>query len=275
MWDKSTINAILSGFSDEDQMYRDTELVDHRDLHHKAASLRRAHGAHVLDLAAGFPRAAQGNDRPLFAVNLPASVIKETSGRLQDTYLFLASVYIGFGARARINAGVAARPVVINAGVGYLAGPHDGQSDIDIYLNALDLCVRNGAPAEEAGIKSVFPVGNEHQSLCHASFSLANGPVEFDWMVLPNDHTDGYFEVWLPDVGGVEGLRLTVTSPDGQSHGIVDVANPVVEPEARAKWIDAAGRTFGRAATTWPKPGRAKLTLHLMPTVRLQPSDLA
>ena len=270
--DKNSIDAAIAGASDEEQIYRVTGLIDYRDMNHKTAAWRRAHGTHVLDLASGYPPGNDRNDRPLFAVNLPADVIEDTSGSLLDIYLFLSSAYIVIAARALFDAGIKPRPIVINASVGYLAGAHDGQSFVDDIFSEIDLWMRDGAPEEEAGVKFVLPAGNEHQSRCHANFSVSDGPVEFDWMVLPNDHTDSYFEVWLPDDGGNERLRLTVTSPDGTAKTISDVVNPWANSDGFAVWKDTSGRDIAFAETIWSVSGRAMLKVRVKPTDSFQPS---
>jgi len=98
---KTEIDALLAGAAsasgqvNEDTVYSRAGISDFGRRGHKAVSWQRSHGAHVMDLAAGFPmndtailqakRSAENqhidkDNVHIISVQLPTSVVAETSG---------------------------------------------------------------------------------------------------------------------------------------------------------------------------------------------------
>lgn len=243
----------------EDQIYRDTGLIDHRNRKHKAAAWRRAHGTHVLDLAAGFPMSDGRMDRPILAVNLPTVIVAQTLGRYLDWYLFIGGYLILRWARQIFDAGAPERRVVINASFGHHSGPHDGTSLFDQLFSVL-ATIRPQEP-----FHLVVPAGNSHLSQCYAEVDVRDGPVAFDWMVLPNDMSTSFFEAWLPFGGPGHQLVLKIITPDGVAHTIRDIPGDSVvlrDQNGTAVGLAQAKRRFGRFT----------LRVDIQPTDRFSPT---
>lgn len=245
---------------DEDHIYRDTGLIDHRNRKHKAAAWRRAHGTHVLDVAAGFPMSDGRTNRPILAVNLPTAIIAQTLGRYLDWYLFVGGYLILRWARQIFDSGAPERRVVINASFGHHSGPHDGTSLFDQLFTVL-AAIRPQEP-----FHLVVPAGNSHMSQCYAEVDMSDGPIEFDWMVLPNDMSASFFEAWLPVGGPGHQLVLKIVTPDGVGHTIQDIPGDVVVLR------DQAGTAVGLAQSK-RRFGRFTLRVDIQPTDRFSPTS--
>ena len=260
--DAALVKAAGTGVVDEDQVYRDTGLVDHTDPRHKAAAWRLAHGAHVLDLAAGEDLESGVKTRPVIAVQLPTPVVARTTGELLDHAVLLGVLYILDRAK-QISPPKKPLPVVINVSFGYTAGPHDGSGVLEQYLDTLI--------ASRPGVQFTFPAGNAQLSRCHAEIDLAaQNAVELDWMVQPNDRTHSLLQVRLPGywTAGVDRMTLTVQPPVGNPMTISESIGPgdVLK--------DAAGRVIGLLshALDWTPAGiRSAFNLWIRPTDRPQP----
>jgi hypothetical protein len=254
---EADINAYLgrlrAGAVDEDDIYRECGLIDFRNPRHKAAAWRLAHGTHVLDLAAGYDPTEDVRDRPIIAVQLPTPVVARTTGELLDTYVGIAVLYVLDRAR-RLAGGVTPR-VVINASLGYIAGPHDGTGELAGLLEGVI------GPRTRA----VLPAGNAHLSRCHAAIDFSGGSsVQFDWIVQPDDRTHSIVEVWLPPASGFNRMRMTVTVPDGTGSSIQEI------PRDRTDILDGAGRTVGLLEHI--DRARPLFRLQIWPTERPQPT---
>ncbi len=205
---------------DETKLYREAGLVDFARPGRSTAALRRSHGTHVLDLAAGYEPASDRRDRPIIAVQLPAEVVEQSSGATLGFYLVWAVKYILERAR-RLSAGGPPLPVVITLSYGVIAGPHDGTTLLEIALDQL-------LDGYEGDAQMVLSAGNSHLSRCHAEVAFQHGgptTSELEWRVHPDDRTSSYVEIWLPydpDIG-----PPTVTDPMPRDNRIaVSVVGP-------------------------------------------------
>jgi hypothetical protein len=220
---KTGIDALLAqctqaGFVDEDELYRRAGLIDFRLEGHKSAAWRGAHGTHVMDLACGFDAGAVRDDRPIVCVQLPARVTADTSGANLTPYSIEAIDYILDRAdKIAAARGTGRLPVVINFSYGKLAGPHDGTSELEAFID------QRVAEREALGssLDVVLPAGNSHLVRFHApvSFKSKTQAVPLHWRVLPDDRTPSFLEIWLPwRAGGLGPSRMSVTvTPPGGS----------------------------------------------------------
>lgn len=106
-------------------------------------------------------------------------------------------------------------PIVINFSSGIRAGPHDGSSSIEQYLDR----ILNYWRDNHSQVQFVLPAGNSFQARSHACFSFNNPSVppgqsidKVDWHVPPDDRTSSYIELWLPqDLCPEESKKISVT----------------------------------------------------------------
>ncbi len=254
----------IAGSIDEDAIYLDERLLDFRDPKRKALAWRIAHGAGVVDLAAGYEPADDRRDRPVVAVQLPSQVVAETAGEWLDLYVGLALFYV-FDRTRRLSETGAPLPVVVNFSFGNFAGPHDGSGFLERFI---DLASANPASFGLQEIRIVLPAGNAHLSRCHAVVDLRETEaVEFDWIIQPADRTDSIVELWLPDDDGSRGrVEMTLTPP---------FAAPVSIFETTVGFLDVFdhnGVVVGGLHSGPGSGGRRLIRATVFPTERMQPA---
>jgi hypothetical protein len=212
---------------------------------------RAAHGTHVMDMACGpyfvqdtmctrtatepanpmwdlatsFPTTGGGqdaSDAQIIFVQLPMRTVQDTSGRNTMTKdVINALTYIV--SQCDDNA-----QLVVNLSWGALAGPHDGSHALEQHMDALIASQRMLHPMAAPGnrLQITMPAGNGYQSRTHANFVLA--PLQSQlmrWRTEPDDATESYVEIWLPQGMQVE---LRVADPSGNTFPVVvqgDVRN--------------------------------------------------
>jgi hypothetical protein len=187
------------GVLDEEALYRHFQLWD----------LARpvTHGTHVMSLAAGsdIPRMPNGDAASrcdLIAVQLDWSNIEDTSGGALNVGVLDGLMYIL--ARCAPSA-----EVVVNISWGTLAGPHDGSSILEAAMDQL-IDLLGGR------LQITAPAGNAYQSRTHANDTLAPGTsCPLHWRVQPDDHTQSFLEIWLPE--GAENVSIELTPPGAGS----------------------------------------------------------
>ena len=194
---------------DEDDVYRLSGHVDFTQPGHKPLAARMAHGTHVMDLACRSIGRPPSGQRPIVAVQLPTDTVADTSGATLGPQIFNGLCYILAKAAAIENDfnRVQPLPVVVNVSYGTIAGPHDGSSLLEEAMDTL-VAACNGT------LRVVLPAGNNHLSRCHAHFCLEPGRSrELRWRVLPDDWTQSYLEIWLPDDAAP--VSIVIAAPDG------------------------------------------------------------
>jgi hypothetical protein len=254
---------------DEDQLYRLSQHLDFTEAGHKPLARRLAHGTHVMDLAVNAGNRPKPATRPIIAVQLPTATTADTSGATLGPQIYNGLGYIIEKADAIAAAAKTGQlPVVVNVSYGLIAGPHDGSSLLEVAMDELlDSCNpvdKKGKPLAPP-FRVVLPAGNSHLSRCHAGFEVKAGESrELHWRVLPDDWSESYMEIWLPDKAAK--LSITLTAPDGSvtgnfSEGVVQVYEVGGVVVARAVYHAAgeAGRRamlwFGVGRTAWPDGG--------------------
>jgi Subtilase family len=252
------------GGFEEDTFYRLMGVGEFTQQGHKPVMWRKAHGTHVLDLAAGpqpkvgelSPLAMMYPDWRIICVQLPVATTADTSGAS-----LAANVVDGIWHilnRSSPDDGATYPNVVINLSYGMLAGPHDGTSHLEC---AIDDITSFWEHATGAKVSVMIPSGNSHLSRIHACierhhFDRGNGCVDLPWRILPDDRTPSYLEVWLPhrSTRDASPVELMIVPPDGDESDWIGSSNPVVRltPEnsddvvcqASYEYVPASGRAL-------------------------------
>lgn len=228
------------GLVDEDLFYALAGVADFGREGHKAAAWRLAHGAHVMDLAAGYDMKEAKQHRHIISVQLPTSIVADTSGLGLEKFMLDGVTYI-FDRASKISERYCygrELPVVINFSSGVRAGPHDGSTLIERFLDRLienrrhppQSCGKQIAPTQ-----IVLPAGNSFQARSHVCFSLrgssgsAGSDIDtVDWHVPPDDQSFSYVELWLPaelDVDEMKKVALTISAPGDETTSGALLAN--------------------------------------------------
>lgn len=212
------------GRLDEDALYRHLQLWD--------LSRPVSHGTHVAGLAAApggllDPARNDAASRcPIVAVQLDQANVRDTSGGALNVSVLDGLHYIV--SRCADDAAI-----VVNISWGALGGPHDGSSLLEAAMDELvaALCGR---------LQIVLPAGNAYQARTHANAVLAPRTRATDpgttlhWRVPPDDHTQSFLELWLPD--GAEEVTIEVRPPHRPTQAVR------LGPGGSGLWTDDAGR---------------------------------
>src|SRR5260370_650630 len=154
-WTAGQINDELAKFPDDDeQVYRALGLIGRRD---ERQPLRAAasHGTHMLDTAAGYDykttkpadQAALAS-RPIIAVQLPTEVPEDRSDAWlpQSLKRALDWILVKADELSAARPGQRRLPLVVNCSFGSMAGPKDGQSDLERRITQFVETYRAGGP---------------------------------------------------------------------------------------------------------------------------------
>lgn len=191
-----------------------SEAEVYRHLCYLPAQHDRAHGTHVLGVAAGAlsygfdnrskdpthdiaDPAARAN---IIAVQLPALPYKDTSGMGLCVQVLDAVSYIALHA--------AGRKVVINLSDGAYAGPHDGNGLLERALDGFFAAGNNRRAF-------VVAAGNQFDERVHWKSDVLPGPLgtELSWSILPDDNSDSHLEIWPAPGSASDKLEVSVTPP--------------------------------------------------------------
>jgi len=256
--DRAAIDAARARFTrggqvDDDAVYRHFQLWD--------LARPANHGTHVTGLAGargGLLNAAEADDPasrcPIVAVQLDWANVLDTSGGAMNVGVLDGLLYI-------LSRCAEDAQIVVNISWGTLAGPHDGSSLLEAAMD--ELVQRLGGR-----LRITVPAGNGYQSRTHANATLAPGQsLPLHWRVQPQDHTQSFLEIWLPE--GAEGMRLSV-APPGRAGQAVTLAMG-----ESGLWADAQDRPLWSLIY----PRRSALGQHgscallaLEPTASLDPT---
>lgn len=207
-------SAAVSGTINDWDVYRRAGLLDFAIDGVKTVGRRVAHGTHVMDLACGFaPDDQAGDERPILAVQLPEDVTADTSGIMIASYVLQGLRQIMLWADD-LDGGPL--PLVVNFSYGFWAGPKDGTQAIE---RAIDRLVAHRNKTTPTAV--VLPAGNSFLARSVAKMTLEPGSADsVDWVLLPDDHTSSYIEIWLDtDAAAAEvpPIALSIAPPFGPS----------------------------------------------------------
>jgi subtilisin family serine protease len=166
----------------------------------------RAHGTHVMDIAAGnglatgVPGVAPKAD--LVFVQLSSNDIAPDENFGNSRHLLDAVEYIFEKARL-LN-----KQAVVNLSLGTNGGPHDGTNLIEKRIDQL---------LEEPGRAVVIAASNNRSDRIHASGRIEPGQKRvLRWQLLPVDPTDNEVEIWYE---GKSKLQVSLIDPSGTQLG--------------------------------------------------------
>jgi len=260
---------LIGSEGDEEAFYDLAGVLDFGQPGHKPLAQRQSHGTHVLDEAFGLDFGAP-HDWRIIGVQLPISVVADSSGTLLTPYAIDAVRYIERKARELVPGA----PIVVAFSYGFTAGPHDGKHPIELGIDEI-VTVHNTA-YPNAKMRVVIPAGNSHLSCLHASvcFSEATDPpneANLYWRVQPCDTTPSFVEIWLPghhDPGGR--ISIALTTPDGEeSEHLIEGDNQVLTLQRDGLIIC---QVFFRADAI---TDRGMFLIALQPTERLENGPVA
>lgn len=176
----------------------------------------RAHGTHVLGIAAGNGRAAPAAGARGMAPEADIIFVQPDTGDVDITGGFGDSVHLAEAVQYIFQkASALKRPAVINLSMGTNSGPHDGTTLVEQWIDTL---------LTSPGRAIVLALGNEHHeryNRTHSEGHLKTGEqTTLYWRVLANDRSPNEMEIWYSgrDLFEVElelpdGTRLPVAAP--------------------------------------------------------------
>lgn len=247
----ASINAALQAIrlmgGDEDLAYRTAGSLDFSVDGFKPLARRRSHGAHVLDLAAGYEPSTANTNRPIIAVDMPEEAVGDPAGSTLGVHAAWGLAYIIARAEA-LRANNEILPVVVNLSYGPHDGPHDGTTLFEEVADVLTNLFQN----TNTPLRVVLAAGNYRQSRVHALFQVRRkGQTALQWRLQPGGLTPSFLEIWLPPNTGAQ-VSVTLRSPTGQTVSV----NPTQPPNW---WPNAnnieMGAQFVSPANNTARPG--------------------
>lgn len=239
---------------DEDAAYRRTGAVDMTRPAPPSGAYEAGHGAAVAPLAAGFDPAdpadaARARNHPVIAVCLPPRITADSMGVLAPVPIMAGIIFIIkrarrlcrlIEARGGLDPGSVRLPVVINLSLGLTAGPRDGQSPLERFMDA----VVASPPRDLGQVHVVLPSGNHRQARLRARLRPGQ---QIDWRLPADDRTINALEIWGPRRGhsSAPGLQITLAVP-----GLAPATTAFSAPFQCSDLTDADGRRLSRAYYT-------------------------
>ncbi len=161
----------------------------------------RAHGTHVMDIAAGNGR---GSSNPGVAPKADIIFVElSTESKLENfgnSRRLLEAVEYVFHRAEELG-----KSAVVNLSLGTHGGPHDGSTPVERGFDTL---------LEKENRAVVISAGNSHQRGSHSSGEIpSGGDRTLGWEVFSSDNTVNELEVWY---NGDAELEVTLISPSGQ-----------------------------------------------------------
>lgn len=245
-WRGAELSGLLARPLDEDALYRLAGAVDMRRPGIPSAAFANGHGAGVTTLAAGFrPHDPAARNHPVIGVALPPAIIADSTGVLAAVPILAGFLFVVNRARRlcrflEARGGLAENtvrlPVVINLSMGVTAGPRDGSTLLERFMDAL-------SEAEAPGlgpVHVVLPMGNHRQARLRARLKPGTA---IAWHLPPDDPTINAVEIWGPPRPGAP-LQVTLTGP-----GLAPATTAFNAPWQVSVLFDPGGRALVRAYT--------------------------
>ncbi|WP_295042373.1 hypothetical protein [uncultured Paracoccus sp.] len=242
--------AATGDLAGEDAIYRLTGAVDMARPAIPSGAFQTGHGAAVATLAAGFdPADPQARNHPLIAVCLPPRITADSMGVLAPVPILTGILFIITRARRLCRfierqgghpEGSVKLPVVINISLGLTAGPRDGSTLIEQFMDA----VSDHQAADLGPVHFVLPSGNHRQDRLRARLRPGQ---QIGWRLPPGDATVSAIEIWGPpqDHPPRGDLRITLTVP-----GLAPATTALTLPWQYSVLSGPDGRPLARAYYT-------------------------
>lgn len=282
-WRGQGIGALLARLGgdlpDEDTLYRAAGVLDYARPTRPSAGYAQGHGAAVAGLAAGWDADdPEGRAHPVIAVSLPPRVTEDSMGTLAAPYVMSAILFIVQRARALsrfieerrgLAAGSLRLPVVVVFSYGLTAGPRDGGTLLEQFMDA----VSAGGTGDLGPVRFVLPMGNHRQDRLNGVLAPDQAMV---WRVPPDDQTPNALEIWGPVLSAppARPLQLRLAAP-----GCPAAETAFSAPDQMCRLRDGQGRELARACYTVLAPHgavtgwREGVTVIAMPTCPARPDD--
>jgi hypothetical protein len=209
---RTSARAIGAG---DDWIYTKFGGVDFSVEGYKPLAQRRAHGTHVLDLAAGNLDLVAGLANPpphtIIAVDMPEDAVGDPAGSTLSVHAAWGLLYVMSRAELMRNKPNETLAVVANLSYGPHEGSHDG---MDLFERFMDQLV-NAYSTSLTPLKIVLAAGNFKQSRIHAAPPAgAGGPPPLQWRLQPGSLSPSMMEVWLSR-NLTAGESVTLQPPTG------------------------------------------------------------
>lgn len=203
----------------------DYPMLDMRKDQHQPLAFGRSHGTHVASVAVNAYRHSGGSDEDLllYGVSLPTEIIRERSRANLAAYVLTAirQAMLWCDDQIRKAEGTAGInpviPLIINFSVGYHAGPKDGtgalERIVEVMLESRNAMFRPDGTTQARPTTLFISMGNAYPDRTTAKFTL-NGEEELesevDWVLLPDDRTASYVEIYAKPVDGSAPVEIEV-----------------------------------------------------------------
>ena len=241
--------------------------VDYSVEGFKPLAHRRAHGTHVLDLAAGnrIPNAPQ---HPIIAVDMPEDAVGDPAGSTLSVHAAWGLLYVLSRAESmrRPNETLG---VVANLSYGPHEGSHDGTDPFERFMDALV----NASSGTSTPLEIVLAAGNFRQSRIHASLRLRPGVPAMNWRLQPCSLSPSIMEIWLSgNLGNND--SVTLQPPFGPPITVTRTNTKATIPAAAPPGTVQYSATYirGRLIPGSTKRRRARIVLSIARTA-IDPSS--
>ena len=175
-----------------------------------------AHGTHVAGIAAG-RAVGMGADgmAPEAGILLVMPKLQAPEGSPQSIGYSMSHIdAAAFLIRAAQGANMLVSerlPIAVNMSMGMQAGPHDGMSVLETFLDTLT------AKGTTSGCVIIKSAGNDHLSHGHARINLSHGQeYSVTWVSTEGDRYADYIEAWYDSD---DSLEFKLVDPSGNESG--------------------------------------------------------
>ncbi len=210
--DEAAAYRQLNGFDGAGQPYASTN----RPVTHGAAVADLAFGTDPLDISES-DEIQKIRDLALLAVQLPASVIADSSGQVAPAYILGGITWaMSTAMETAAQDGHVLKDLFLNLSVGSLAGPDQKSYFADwldylvaLYNSGLSACGDVACKPRRLFVSAAY--GNAYRDNLVARGSIAKcAPMDLGWQVLPEDFSSSVLEIRSSDL---ESLSLQITPP--------------------------------------------------------------